>query len=112
MSRGDTQSPDFNSLECGESTKSNTQKKIIFDYLQNHTVTASMLAESTNIPHKNICRYKRQLELQGLLCEVESKFCKLTGFRAKYLTTDPNLFPKKCDSLHLENQFNPTIKKL
>lgn len=95
MSSGNTHSSDFKSLEQCKSIKSNTQKKIIFDYLQNHTVTASMLAEATNIPQKSIYRYKRQLEMQGLLCEMEKKSCLQTNFKAWYLTTNPDLFPKR-----------------
>jgi hypothetical protein len=48
-----------------------------------------MVANVTGIPQKNICRYKRDLELSGRLWEVEKKHCKQTGFRAWYLTTDP-----------------------
>lgn len=50
MSKGNAHGPDFKSLGQHKSTKSNTQKNIIFDYLQNHIATASMLAEVTNIP--------------------------------------------------------------
>ena len=75
-------------------TLSTSQLKTIFNYLQEHTATASMTAEATGIPQKSICRYKRDLEKSGLLYEVEKKFCKLTGFRAWYLTTNPDLFPK------------------
>jgi predicted transcriptional regulator len=103
---------DFKTLEQGKSTKRDTHLKTIFEYLQNHTVTASMLAEATNIPQKSICRYKRDLERKGLLCEVEKKLCLLTNFKAWFLTTNPKLFPKKPNSLHLENQFNSIITKL
>ncbi|MBW4359730.1 hypothetical protein [Flavobacterium taihuense] len=71
-----------------------TQLKTIFQYLQNHIATASMTAEATGIPQKSICRYKRDLEKRGLLCEVRKGFCELTKFRAWYLTTNPDLFPK------------------
>lgn len=75
-------------------TLSTTQEKTIFKYLQNHTATASMVAESTGIPQKSICRHKRDLEKRGLLCEVRKGLCELTKFRAWYLTTNPDLFPK------------------
>ncbi|WP_281227684.1 hypothetical protein [Flavobacterium aquiphilum] len=75
-------------------TLSPSQLKTIFRYLQNHTATASMVSKATGIPQKNICRFKRDLEDAGLLFEVERKLCKLTGFRAWYLTTNPDLFPK------------------
>lgn len=69
-----------------------TQEQTIFLYLQNRTATASMVSKATGIPQKNICRFKRDLEKKGLLYEVEKKLCKLTGFRAWYLTTNPDLF--------------------
>lgn len=78
----------------GKDTNSKNQEKTIFHYLQNHIATASMVSKATGIPQKCICRYKRDLEQRGLLFEVERKLCKLTGFRAWYLTTNPDLFPK------------------
>ena len=68
-----------------------TQEKTIFHFLQHHTATASMVSKETGIPQKNICRYKRDLEQRNLLFEVEKKLCKVTGFRAMYLTTNKNL---------------------
>ena len=68
-----------------------TQEKTIFHFLQQHTATASMVSKETGIPQKNICRYKRDLEQRNLLFEVEKKLCKVTGFRAYYLSTNPNL---------------------
>ena len=64
------------------------QKNAIFLYLKEHTATASMVSDATGIPHKNICRYKRDLEIAGRLWEIEKKSCKITGFKAWYLTTD------------------------
>lgn len=71
-----------------------TQKQTIYNYLKLHTATASMVEKATGVPQKSICRYKRKLELQGLLCELGKKLCLHTGFRASYLTTNPDLFPK------------------
>ncbi|MGO3689346.1 MAG: hypothetical protein ACTJF0_02730 [Psychroflexus halocasei] len=68
------------------------QRKTIFTYLKDHTATASMVADATGIPQKNICRYKRDLEKAGKLWETEKKLCKKTGFRAWYLTTKPEFF--------------------
>ncbi|AUC80239.1 hypothetical protein CW736_13020 [Nonlabens sp. MB-3u-79] len=69
------------------------QLKIIFRYLQDNIATASMIADATGIPHKNICRYKRDLEKAGRLWEMVEKQCKITGFLAWYLTTNPNNAP-------------------
>ena len=82
------------SLKKSKSNQYGTQLKTIFHYLKTHTATATMTAEATSIPQKSICRYKRDLEKKGLLYEVEKKLCKATNFRAWYLTTNPELFPK------------------
>jgi len=47
-----------------------------------------MVAAATGVPQKNICRYKRDLEKAGRLWEITKAACKLTGFKAWYLTTD------------------------
>lgn len=71
-----------------------SQLKTIFEYLKENTATASMVSKATEIPQKSICRYKRDLEKQGLLYEVVKAYCKETGFKAWYLTTNSELFPK------------------
>lgn len=83
----------------GKSTDFKSQQKTIFQYLQEHIATASMVSAATGIPQKNICRYKRDLEKAGRLWEVEKKLCKQTGFKAWYLTTDP-------EKVQLSNQLN------
>jgi hypothetical protein len=69
------------------------QLKTIFHYLQKYTATASMVTESTGVPQKCFTRYKRNLEKSGRLWEVEKKICKETGFKAWYLTTNPDKAP-------------------
>ena len=73
---------------------SKTQIQTILYYLQNNTATASMVSNETGIPQKCITRYKRDLEKSGLLYEVERKNCKLTGFKAWFLTANPCNFPR------------------
>lgn len=75
-------------------SKQVTQLNTIFTYLQSHTATASMVTEATGIAQKCITRYKRDLELSGRLKEVTHDYCKHTGHKAHYLTTNPTLFPK------------------
>lgn len=70
------------------------QKKTIFHYLEDYIATTSMVSDATGVPQNSICRYKKDLEKQGLLFEVEKQPCKLTGFLAWYLTTNPDLLPK------------------
>jgi hypothetical protein len=48
-----------------------------------------MVSDATGIPKRSICKYKRNLEKSGLLWEIEKTYCKITGFKAWYLTTDP-----------------------
>lgn len=87
-----------------EQTKGNThltQLQTIFKFLQNHVATASMVSAATGIPQKCITRYKRDLEKAGRLWEVTRTHCKLTGFRAWYITTDPEKAPKSSSQLSL-----------
>lgn len=96
MESNQLNSPDFLHKRQGKDTKEQvfrTQLKTIFQYLQEHIATASMVSAATGIPQKNICRYKRDLEKAGRLYEIEKKLCKKTGFKAWYLTTNPDLFP-------------------
>lgn len=71
------------------------QSKRYFRYLQNHIATNSMVSKATGIPQKNLTRYKREFEDAGLLFEVYKGICKLTKFRATYLTTNKELLPIK-----------------
>lgn len=70
-----------------------TQLQTIFHFLKYRIATASMVSNATGIPQKNICRYKRDLEKVGRLWETERKLCKHTGFKAWYLTTNPDNSP-------------------
>lgn len=94
MSTTDTQSLINDNFRQGEVKQFRTQLQTIFEFLKENTATASMVTEYTGVPQKSITRYKRDLEKQGLLYEVEKKLCKITGFRAWYITTNPDLFPK------------------
>jgi Cdc6-like AAA superfamily ATPase len=71
------------------------QTKIYFQYLQTHIATNSMVSKATGIPQKNLTRYKREFEDAGLLFEVYKGICKLTKFRATYLTTNKALLQTK-----------------
>ena len=76
----------------GKDNHFKSQEKAIFQYLQEHTATASMVSKALDMPQKNICRAKRDLEKRGLLQEVERKLCQITSFKAYYLTTNKELF--------------------
>lgn len=74
----------------GKDKEFQSQLKTIFHYLQNHIATASMITKATGVPQKNITRYKRDLQEAGKLWEIEKKKCKATGFKAWYLSTNPD----------------------
>jgi len=85
-------SPDNSLNSQDKDNNKQRQKKTLFQYLQNHVATASMIAKATNIPQKNICRYKRDLENEGKLKELYKALCKDTGNKAGYLSTNPKKF--------------------
>jgi hypothetical protein len=74
--------------------------EVVYNYLNTCVATASMVAADTKIPQKNICRYKRWLEKAGLLWQVENEKCKITGYKAWYLTTNKKYIPH-CRQLDL-----------
>lgn len=78
-----------------------TQLQTIFEYLETHTATASMVTAATGVVQKNICRYERDLEKAGRLAEIKKAPCKVTGFLAWYLTTDKKQFPTSSPQLNL-----------
>ena len=88
-----TSTPSYSFTLQSKDTQFNNELKTIFAYLKENVCTASMLAEVTGIKQKNICRYKRDLEQQGLLKELFKTKCKTTGFKAWYITTNPDLIP-------------------
>lgn len=67
------------------------QVKTIFEYWHNHIATAAMVSKATGVPHKNICRYKRDMEKAGRLFEIRKAICQHTGFPAWYCTTNKDL---------------------
>lgn len=75
----------------GQDKHFKTQSEAFFKFLEQCKATASMASEALKIPQKNICWYKRQYEKAGKLWEVEIRPCKVTGYKAHYLTTNPRL---------------------
>jgi hypothetical protein len=73
--------------------KFRAQLHTFYEYLKSNVCTASMVSDAIGISHKNICRYKRQLEKSGVLWQIEKKFCQKTKFKAWYITTNPELRP-------------------
>lgn len=82
------------SIRQKQGNNKRTQIKTIFNYLQNHIATASMITNATGVPQKCITRYKRDLEKIGKLAEVKKAYCEKTKHLAWYLTTNPKHFPQ------------------
>lgn len=83
------QTPKTSLISKSKGNSGPNELQTIFQYLQKQVCTASMLSAETGIPQKNICRYKRDLEKAGRLWEIAKSTCKKTGFKAWYLTTNP-----------------------
>jgi hypothetical protein len=64
---------------------SGTQRSLVYRFLTRQVATATMISVATGIPQKNICRYKRELERAGLICQVALDRCEITGRPAWYL---------------------------
>lgn len=75
--------------------KNTSDVQTILLFLKNNVATNTMISKATGIPRPSICRAKRDLELKGLLFEVERKLCKVTGYPAWYLCANKDLILKK-----------------
>jgi len=64
-------------------------RQVIYLYLQNHVVTASMIEMATGIRICSICRHVRALEKAGKLWRLFRGICKRTKRKAWYLTSEP-----------------------
>lgn len=84
--------------QCGKDNKLISQEQMMFEYLINHIATASMVSYALKIPQKNITRFKRRFECEGKLWTVKHEKCKITGFKAWYLTTNPLLIQKQINN--------------
>ena len=67
-------------------TNSEAEITAVKNYLMDHVATATMIADALNIYRPNLCRHKRELQKQGILKELFKGHCKVTGWRATYLT--------------------------
>jgi hypothetical protein len=71
-----------------------SQLEAFYRYLLEEKATCSMAERELSIPQKNLCRYKRTLEKADRLWAVCKDVCKVTGFKAWYLTTNPENAPQ------------------
>jgi len=83
---------DFKNNNLGYYQSSQLQQ--VYEYLQKHCATATMVAEALDIYRPSLCRLKRELEKAGLLVEVNKDYCGITRRIATYLTTNPKFVPK------------------
>lgn len=70
------------------------ERQLMFQLLQNQTLTATQISVALHAYRPNICRYKRTLEKSGRLREVKKIICPVTHFPAMTLTCNPELFPQ------------------
>ena len=75
----------------GKDNKFSSQLKAVQTYLLINVSTSAMTAGALGIRVPNVCRHKRSLQLSGLLVVVRKGYCKETGYRAEYLSTNPEL---------------------
>lgn len=75
-----------------EDTVSRTQLQIVRENFSISPRTRLMVARETGIERANICRYVAMLDEDGLIQVNRKGFCRETGHRAEYLTTDQKLF--------------------
>lgn len=72
----------------GHDKDKSTEINRVKQYLFKNTATAAMVADKLNIRIPNVCRHKRELEKQGALKVLKKGICKLTNYKAFYLTTN------------------------
>lgn len=74
-----------------------SQKEVFVQFLNENVATCSMVAKQTGIPQKNLTRYKSELEDKEVLKVLFVTNCKVTKFKAQYLTTNTDII--KCFKL-------------
>lgn len=75
-------------------TDYDVEKKVVQAYLLTRLATATMTAIDLNIYRPNMCRHKKELEKKGLLVVVCVSKCRVTGFKAQYLTCSPEIIER------------------
>src|SRR5688572_4894990 len=65
------------------------------EFLKNSPATAAEVSIRLGIWRPNVCRHKRDLQKAGKLVELKKGICPITGFKAAFLTCDPDIILKK-----------------
>lgn len=68
-----------------------TELKQVREYLTKHNATSTMTATALNIYRPNLTRYKMMLQDEGVLFVTHNDRCKETGYKADYLSCNPEL---------------------
>lgn len=71
--------------------KNTSELQAVYQHLTKFEATASMVSTALNIWRPNVCRYKALLEEQGKLIVHFRGRCQVTGHKADYLSSDPNI---------------------
>lgn len=75
--------------------KKKAQIRRTIEALKEAPATSMMLAVSTGILRANLTRYLAKLEEQGRVIMIYEKPCKVTGYKAKYYSANPDHFSKE-----------------
>lgn len=70
------------------------QKKIVFKEFFKKPSTMLEVSFRTGILRANICRYVAEWRKTQTIAVNKKALCSITKTKAKYLTTNPELFPK------------------
>lgn len=84
--------PSNNSLNATKHSKYNnfeSELKQVRAYLKKYDATATMVSIALNIYRPNLCRHKATLEKAGQLIVLHKAVCRATGYKADYLSCNP-----------------------
>jgi len=84
--------------------KKKNQIRRTFEVLKERPMTTKMIQVKSGIPRENLTRYISYLEKRNKVVTVKEEPCEITGFRAKYYSTDPEYFPSE-----VQSQLFPTV---
>lgn len=75
--------------------KKKAQIRRTIEALREAPATSMMLSVKTGILRANLTRYLAKLEDQGMIVMTFEKPCKVTGYKAKYYSANPDHLPKE-----------------
>ena len=77
----------------GKSTHFQAQMKRVFAALYRQPKTMLMVSIETGILRANICRYVAEWGKENRICIARKGICPISKHRARFYTTNPDLFP-------------------